>query len=483
MSHFILVHGAWEESRAWNDAAAPLRQSGHEVTAIDLPGHGANKQDVSEVTMAGYVQSVVNTLNRLDHPVILVGHSMTGSVISQVAERIPQKIERLIFVAAFLLKDGGTVMEAMQSDAGNQLLPQVVFSDDQTFGTVSEETFRSVGLHDVDERVIERVLPLMGGKQATEPFMAKMALSESNFGSVPKTYIRTDIDRVTSPELQDRMIANWPVETVLDIEAGHFPAFSVPEKLAELLAKSASAPKSRRASGSRTRLRSALTSILAAVLSTGAASAASPGDPIKLLTANFESRAVAQVEVGDFHFVPGQVAPIHTHAAPAVGYVAKGEIIYQVEGEKPQILREGDAFYEPAGPRILRFDNASATEEAIFLDFNLERAGEPFIVFEKTPTEAIDRRSLPTVDLGGKSVGRVDVYTRELPSGASVRLDRQESAVGLVAEGIVEVAVEDRPPLRIVSGESFSLPAGDSPATVTNSSDEVPAEVVMFRMR
>jgi len=101
---------------------------------------------------------------------------------------------------------------------------------------------------------------------------------------------------------------------------------------------------------------------------------------VTLLTATFEARQVAQVEVGDFHFLPGQIAPIHTHTAPAVGYVAKGMIIYQVEGGKPQILREGDAFYEPAGPRILRFDNASATEEAIFLDFNLEQAGEPFII-------------------------------------------------------------------------------------------------------
>ena len=136
-----------------------------------------------------------------------------------------------------------------------------------------------------------------------------------------------------------------------------------------------------------------LATFTTATLSGAAANASSQGSTSKLLTANFEPRKVVKIEAGDFHFVPGQVAPIHTHTAPAVGYVAKGAILYQVEGEKPQLLREGDAFYEPAGPRILRFDNASATEEAIFIDFNLQQEGEPFIVFEKELTEKIDRRT------------------------------------------------------------------------------------------
>ena len=134
----------------------------------------------------------------------------------------------------------------------------------------------------------------------------------------------------------------------------------------------------------------------------------------KLLTANFEPRKVVKIEAGDFHFAPGQIAPIHTHAAPAVGYVAKGQILYQVEGEKPQLLLEGDAFYEPAGPRILRFDNASATEEAIFIDFNLQQEGEPFIVFEKELTEHIDRRTLPTVDLEGQRIDQVDMFRQRV---------------------------------------------------------------------
>ena len=225
-----------------------------------------------------------------------------------------------------------------------------------------------------------------------------------------------------------------------------------------------------------------IVTILTAAVSTCAANADPQERSVKLLTANFESRRVTQVEVGDFHFKAGQVAPIHTHAAPAVGYVTKGEITYQVEGEEPQTLREGDAFYEPAGPRILRFDNASATKEAIFLDFNLEQVGEPFIVFEQQPTEAIDRRTLPTVDLGGKSVDQVDVYATELQSGGTMKLNADESTLGLVAEGVIELEITGRETQRSAAGESFFLPMVDSSATIINAS-EAPTKVITFHLR
>jgi len=77
----------------------------------------------------------------------------------------------------------------------------------------------------------------------------------------------------------------------------------------------------------------ALTAVLlsattVASTATSASSTASQESTIKLLTANFEPRKVVKIEAGDFHFAPGQIAPIHTHAAPAVGYVAKGQILY-----------------------------------------------------------------------------------------------------------------------------------------------------------
>jgi pimeloyl-ACP methyl ester carboxylesterase len=234
MSHYLLVHGAWEESKSWELVVPTLLAQGHTVTAIDLPGHGANMQPIAQMTMNNYTDTIINEIRTIDVPVILVAHSMSGSVVSQVAEKIPKKIERLIYVAAFLLENGGTVLGAMQSDTG-EFLPNIIFSDDQSYATLPEQTLREAGFHDVKEEVIQHFLPLIVEKQATEPFMSPVGVTKENFGSVPKTYIRTSIDKVTTPELQDRMIANWQVEEVQHLKAGHFPAFSVPNELAELL--------------------------------------------------------------------------------------------------------------------------------------------------------------------------------------------------------------------------------------------------------
>ena len=223
------------------------------------------------------------------------------------------------------------------------------------------------------------------------------------------------------------------------------------------------------------------TSFLAAAFLAGNANAGPTANSIKLLTANFVSRQVVKIEAGDFHFLPGQVAPIHTHSAPAVGYVTKGAIIYQVEGEKPQILRAGDVFFEPVGPRILRFDNLSATEEAIFIDFNLEQAGEPFIVFEKPLTEVIDRRTLPTTELKATKVNQVNFYENVVQPNGVHKIDVTEPTLGIVAEGVIELRVNGKTQ-RIVAGASFVLPEAGTKATIVNVSSEIAAKVITFHL-
>lgn len=236
MKHFMLVHGAWEGSWSWEDTAPVLEHNGHTVTAVDLAGSYSNQQPISQVTMASYVKTVADLVRSLDHPVVLVGHSMAGAVISQVAELLPEKIERLVYVAAFLLSNGDSVLEAMKRDPAGEFLPKLVFSDDETAVSASEATLRNVAFHDVAGKTIRSALKRMAEQQATEPFVAKVAVSEENFGTVPKTFIRTDLDKMVTPALQEEMLRNWKVEQVHRLPSGHFPTLSMPEELATLLA-------------------------------------------------------------------------------------------------------------------------------------------------------------------------------------------------------------------------------------------------------
>ena len=236
MKHYVLVHGAWGGAWEFAELATLLAADGSQVTAVDLPGHGHNQTPIADVTLAAYVRTVTEVVEGLDGQAILVGHSLAGSIISQVAEDIPGKIDRLIYVAASLPRSGDTVLGLMQSDEGGQLLPNIVFSEDQSYATINADLVRDLLLHDVeDKQRVERLIPEFLFKQATAPFMAPVDLSEEKFGSVAKYYVRATRDKVMSQSLQDRMLTHWPVEQVITLDSGHFPLTSMAETLSEAI--------------------------------------------------------------------------------------------------------------------------------------------------------------------------------------------------------------------------------------------------------
>lgn len=235
MSHFVLVHGAWEGGWSWENVAPILESNGHEVTTVQLPGSVGNVKPVDEVTLDGYVTEIAKAIKSSTERVVLVGHSLGGISISQVAERMPDRIDRLVYVAAFLLQDGTTALEAMQSDAGGEMLPQLIFSEDQSYAVAPETAWRRTAFNDVPSGVVNSILPKLAERQATQPFVTTGKLSEERFGSVRKYIVRTSLDKVFSTEFQDRMIENWATEEVVTLEAGHFPALSIPQELASVL--------------------------------------------------------------------------------------------------------------------------------------------------------------------------------------------------------------------------------------------------------
>lgn len=233
---YILIHGAWGAAWEFDDVKELLSKDGSTVHALDLPGHGDNQKEIAEVTMDAYVKHIENFINKIDGKVILVGHSLGGAIISQVAEENFAKIEKLIYVAAMLPKNGDSPLGLMQSDKYGQLLPRIIFSEDQSYATLDDEMVRDLLLHDVaDEERLDKIVPEFLVKQAVQPFTAEIAISAEKFGSVPKYYIRASLDKVLTPELQDRMISNWNVEKVFTLNSGHFPITSIAGKLTEVI--------------------------------------------------------------------------------------------------------------------------------------------------------------------------------------------------------------------------------------------------------
>jgi pimeloyl-ACP methyl ester carboxylesterase len=230
MSTFVLIHGAFHGAWCWDKLTPLLEQDGHEVVALDLPGHGEDQTAAVEVTLEGYADRVVGALDALPGPVVLVGHSLSGTVISQVAERRPEKIDKLVYLCALLLPSGKSAIEASQEDSGSVILKNATVEPDQGRIILSEEGMKEALYHDCPED-FERARRLIT-PQPLAPLGTPVEVTGENFGSVRRTYVHTTEDRAVSPAAQERMYTELPCEKVVSMSTGHLPFFAAPEELA-----------------------------------------------------------------------------------------------------------------------------------------------------------------------------------------------------------------------------------------------------------
>ena len=231
----VLVHGAFAGKYAWDKVKPELEKLGYKVVAFDLPAHGEDNTSPSAANFESYVNLTISKINEQQGKVILLGHSMGGMVISQVAEKIPFKIDKLIYLSAFVPKNGEE-MFSLASNPNNKesvLTPdKLEFAKDGSSATLKTEIIIPAFAENCDETIQKLIL----SKQKPEPtsvFGAKMLLTEANFGSVEKYYIETTNDKNVGVTLQRFMVKeNGTIKKTYSLASGHSPYF---EKTTELV--------------------------------------------------------------------------------------------------------------------------------------------------------------------------------------------------------------------------------------------------------
>ena len=109
---FVLVHGGSLGAWSWAAVIAQLQKLGHRAMAVDLPGRGENPHDLDKITLEVHIDAVSRYIEERDlRDVVLVGHSMAGIIIPGVTVRMPERIKRLIFMSAMVMRDGESPME------------------------------------------------------------------------------------------------------------------------------------------------------------------------------------------------------------------------------------------------------------------------------------------------------------------------------------------------------------------------------------
>jgi pimeloyl-ACP methyl ester carboxylesterase len=230
-----LVHGAWHGAWCWERTAALLREAGHGVTAIDLPSHGDDPTPASGVTLDHYVQRIGEALATIGEKPIVVGHSMGGIAITAAAEAHADRIAKLVYLTAFLPRDGESLLALEGRNPRPTVPPALVI--DESNGTTLLDDARIVDLffHDCSTEdqawATSRLTP-----QSLAPMTTELSLTSERFGSIPRAYIECTDDRAISIELQRDMYTTSGVDTVVSLDASHSPFLSMPDQLATALA-------------------------------------------------------------------------------------------------------------------------------------------------------------------------------------------------------------------------------------------------------
>lgn len=235
MARYVLVHGAFQGSFVWDGIRAGLEKAGHSVETPDLPSMGDDKTPVESVTFDSYVNRVVETLDARAEPAILVGHSLAGFVISQAAENRPEKVKRLVYIAAFLLPNGSCPKKFYEEM--NVPSPVMKSSDVTPEGIVHfrpEELKKqhfNLSPEEDEARVRARLRPM-----SRKPLGTPLALTRDRFGAIPRRYLLALHDNAIPTRFQEIMVNELRCEKVIRMNADHSPMFSAPEEtLAALL--------------------------------------------------------------------------------------------------------------------------------------------------------------------------------------------------------------------------------------------------------
>ncbi|MEQ8402027.1 MAG: alpha/beta fold hydrolase [Silicimonas sp.] len=232
---FVLVHGAFQSAVVWDEVAETLRSEGHNAIAVDLPGRNAVGVAAQTVTLQDYIEATRAVVEAASEPVILVGHSFGGITVSGVAEAVPDQVDLLVYVAAYLPQSGESMETLALSDADNAFTAETfVIAEDYSHATILDTDQVRVFAADATPEQAAALRASMV-REPLPPIGTPVMLTDERIGSVPSAYIRTLKDGTVSPELQTQMIERAEVETVRDLPSGHAPYLTRPDNLARLL--------------------------------------------------------------------------------------------------------------------------------------------------------------------------------------------------------------------------------------------------------
>ncbi|GLY76130.1 alpha/beta fold hydrolase [Actinoallomurus iriomotensis] len=242
MATYVLVPGFWLGGWVWETVGARLRAAGHEVHQVTLTGLGDRAHLATpEVGMETHTLDVVNTLRYGDlREVILVGHSGGGLPVAQAADRVPERLTRVVYLDSVPLPDGMRQFDANPPEEREAIEKRVAAEGEgwrlppPPFADVAEDPVNLADLSAAD-------LALLRERSVPQPFAtATDPLRRTHGTPVPETLIAcvfTEEQVRRMFEERHPMMAGFDgVPQVVPLPTGHYPMLSRPADTARALA-------------------------------------------------------------------------------------------------------------------------------------------------------------------------------------------------------------------------------------------------------
>ena len=231
---YVLVHGAWADESAWGFVRNSLAQKAN-VVVVNLPAHGIDLTPANAVALKDYVKTVTDAVNAQPGKVTLVGHSMAGVVVSQVAENIPTKISKIVYVSAYLPRNAEDLLTLANQDKQSKAGAALEFTADYSAASIKKEVIVPAVCADCPDFMKEALVKYHKAEPA-KPLSEKVVLTAAKFGNVPKYYIHTTNDAAVGYDLQKMMVKNnGTIKQTFEMETSHLPFVVQPAKFVEIL--------------------------------------------------------------------------------------------------------------------------------------------------------------------------------------------------------------------------------------------------------
>ena len=231
--HFLLIHGAWHGGWVWNEISEILRYQRYSVSTPTLTGLGEKKHLLSsKITIETFIEDVVNHIifENLNN-IILVGHSFAGSVISGVADRLKDRIQKLIYFDAMILIDGQKPFDITPKETVEQRIELAKkFGNNISIPAPSADAF---GVFDIKKSLLleEKLTP-----HPLSAFQSKLVLKNEVGNGIPLSYIFCTKPVYKSLESSREVVRKmkWPI---FELNAGHDAMLTHPKETLNLLMK------------------------------------------------------------------------------------------------------------------------------------------------------------------------------------------------------------------------------------------------------